>query len=81
MVGLNPPIFLILAYGQKTSANRSLSHSKCDRFTIAKPIKAIALFLGAWAKGAIAPDSRCTKQSRLLYKLSARLLCLRESLL
>jgi hypothetical protein len=42
MVGLNPPILLILAYGQTTSANRSLSHGKRDRSTIAKPIKAIA---------------------------------------
>jgi hypothetical protein len=42
VVGLNPPILLILAYGQTTSANRSLSHSKRDRSTITKPIKAIA---------------------------------------
>jgi hypothetical protein len=42
MAGLNPPILLILAYGRTTSANRSLSHSKRDRSTIAKPIKAIA---------------------------------------
>jgi hypothetical protein len=35
-------ILLILAYGWTTSANRSQSHRKRDRSTIAKPIKAIA---------------------------------------
>ncbi len=35
-------MLLILAYGWTTSANRSLSHSKRDRSTITKPIKAIA---------------------------------------
>jgi hypothetical protein len=61
MVGLNPPILLILTYGWTTSANHSLSHSKRDHSTIAPPIKVIARLMGENDLSAIDQSKDCDR--------------------